>query len=73
MSCGVKVGDLEDVRYANGQLHTVRVLALDTISQPPRARVCRCDNHEIMVVQMVEMLLGSINGWRGLYLEVQDT
>eukprot|EP00434_Breviolum_minutum_P040308 symbB.v1.2.035814.t1/scaffold4908.1/size33077/2 len=51
----VMVGDLEDVRYANGQLHTVRVLALDTISQPPRARVCRCDNHEIMVVQMVEM------------------
>lgn len=51
----VMVGDLEDMRHSNGQLVTVRVLALDTISQPARARVARVDNDEILVVPMMDL------------------
>lgn len=53
------MGDLEDLRYPDGQTATVRVLALDTISQPARARVCResdaTGDAKVMVVRMMDV------------------
>mmetsp|Transcript_86843 Transcript_86843/g.202134 ORF Transcript_86843/g.202134 Transcript_86843/m.202134 type:complete len:235 (+) Transcript_86843:50-754(+) len=47
---GVEAGDLEELRLANGEVQAVKVLAIDTISSPPRARVVRLDNEEVLVV-----------------------
>lgn len=49
------LGDIEDLRIAGGGLVTVKVLALDTISVPHRARVKRFDNGEVLVVSIHDL------------------
>merc|ERR1712224_460025 len=47
-------GDLEELRLPDGVSETtVRILAIDTISVPCRARVKRMDSGEVLVVQML--------------------
>lgn len=50
----VMVGDLEEVRFVDGSMVTVRVLALDTISRPPRARVSRLDTGDSLIVTLMD-------------------
>mmetsp|Transcript_4452 Transcript_4452/g.10325 ORF Transcript_4452/g.10325 Transcript_4452/m.10325 type:complete len:225 (-) Transcript_4452:149-823(-) len=51
---GISVGDVEEVQLGNGSSCVARVLAVDTISTPHRARVERVDNGKIMVVPILE-------------------
>eukprot|EP00933_Yihiella_yeosuensis_P054802 TRINITY_DN53370_c0_g1_i1.p1 TRINITY_DN53370_c0_g1~~TRINITY_DN53370_c0_g1_i1.p1 ORF type:complete len:230 (-),score=38.89 TRINITY_DN53370_c0_g1_i1:96-785(-) len=54
----VMAGDLEEVRLADGRESTVRVLAIDTISAHPRARVQFVDSEEVLVVRITPKLKG---------------
>lgn len=49
----VEVGDIEYVQTKEGKRALVKVLATDTISRPPRARVQREDTHEVFVVPVL--------------------
>jgi hypothetical protein len=51
---GIDVGDLEELRLAGGEPLPVRVLAIDTISRPGRAKVERLDTGEVLTVPMFE-------------------
>jgi len=47
---GVEAGDLEELRLGGGEVRAVKVLAVDTISMPPRAKIVCLDSQEVLTV-----------------------
>eukprot|EP00929_Paragymnodinium_shiwhaense_P053066 TRINITY_DN26569_c0_g1_i1.p1 TRINITY_DN26569_c0_g1~~TRINITY_DN26569_c0_g1_i1.p1 ORF type:complete len:293 (+),score=76.09 TRINITY_DN26569_c0_g1_i1:50-880(+) len=50
----IMTGDLEELRWPDGSESTIRVMALDTVSAPCRAKVRRYDNNEELIVDIVD-------------------
>jgi len=51
---GIEAGDLEELELGNDERVGVKVLAVDTISVPHRARVERVDTGEVLVVPILD-------------------